>query len=156
MAHREASFRPFESGELAEYQAKLRSRYSADLERSGMTRREAEANVERNFARLFPGGALAPGQHAGRVIVDGEEVGVLLVGLAGDEPDRWYVYDVEIDEQARGRGFGRAAMLLAESMARGNGAVTLGLNVFAFNAIARSLYRSLGYEESTIQMRKSL
>ena len=39
---------------------------------------------------------------------------------------------------------------------REHGAVTLGLNVFGFNSIARSLYRSLGYEESAVQMRKKL
>jgi ribosomal protein S18 acetylase RimI-like enzyme len=152
----EASLRPFEQNELAGLLSTLRSGYLADLERSGMSRKEAEANADHSLARLFPGGVPAEGQHIGHVVVDGQDVGVLWLGLTSDEPERWYVYDVEIDEDKRGRGFGRKAMLLAESFAREHGATTLGLNVFGFNSVARSLYRSLGYEESAVQMRKTL
>jgi ribosomal protein S18 acetylase RimI-like enzyme len=156
VADRDVTFRPFEPAELAAFQATSRAGYLRDLERSGMSKQEAEANAERNFARMFPGGVLADGQHIGHVVVDGADVGMLWLGLVGEETDRWYVYDVEIDEDKRGRGFGRLAMLLAESYARGHGASSLGLNVFGFNTVARSLYRSLGYEESAIQMMKTL
>lgn len=155
MTDSEASFRRFEPSELAGRLSTLRSGYLAELVRSGMSPKEAEENADRNLARTFPDGIPVEGQHIGHVVVDGQDVGVLWLGLAGDEPDRWYVYDVEIDEDKRGRGFGRQAMLLAESF-REHGAVTLGLNVFGFNSIARSLYRSLGYEESAVQMRKKL
>ena len=47
-------------------------------------------------------------------------------------------------------------MLVAEELARAGGAVTLGLNVFAHNVVARNLYASLGYREAAIQMRKDL
>jgi ribosomal protein S18 acetylase RimI-like enzyme len=156
MVRRNVSFREFEMSELAEHQARLRSGYLADLERSGMSKNEAEANLARNLARLFPGGVLAEGQYLGHVVVDGEDVGLLWLGLTGEESDRWWVYDVEIDEEKRGQGLGREAMLLAESFAREHGATSLGLNVFAFNSIARSLYSSLGYEEQSVQMRKML
>ncbi|MGB9112731.1 MAG: GNAT family N-acetyltransferase [Acidimicrobiales bacterium] len=156
MTERVVSFRPFEPSEIASFLAVQRASYLDELERSGMSRKEAQANLDRNEARMFEGGVPAEGQHFGHVVVDGDEVGVLWLGLAGEEPDRWHVYDVEIDEEKRGRGFGRLAMLLAESFAREGGAATLGLNVFAFNKVARSLYQSLGYEESAIQMRKAL
>ncbi len=156
MADREASFRPLDPSELAAFQATERAGYLQSLEGSGMSKKEAEANAAMNFARMFPNGLLADGQHIGRVVVDGEDVGVLWLGVAGDEADRWWVYDVEIDEDKRARGFGRRAMLLAESFARDHGATTLGLNVFALNTVARSLYHSLGYEESAVQMRKTL
>ena len=61
-----------------------------------------------------------------------------------------------IDEEFRGRGYGREAMLLAEQLARREGALTLGLNVFGHNQVARTLYSSLGYEETAVQMRKAL
>jgi ribosomal protein S18 acetylase RimI-like enzyme len=156
MVGRDVSFREYGPSELAAHQARLQSGYLADLERSGMSRKEAEANLAQNLARLFPGGSLAEGQYLGAVVVDGEDVGVLWLGLTGGESDRWWVYDVEIDEEKRGRGFGREAMQLAESFAREHGATSLGLNVFAFNSIARSLYNSLGYEEQSVQMRKTL
>jgi predicted GNAT family acetyltransferase len=47
-------------------------------------------------------------------------------------------------------------MQLAETIATDGGATSLGLNVFAHNAVARALYASMGYEESSIQMRKKL
>ena len=61
-----------------------------------------------------------------------------------------------IDEEFRGRGLGRKAMVLAEELARAHGAVTIGLNVVAHNRVARDLYTSLGYEDTSVQMRKTL
>lgn len=61
-----------------------------------------------------------------------------------------------IEEQFRGRGLGRQAMLLAEDLARASAATSIGLNVFAHNVQARNLYSSLGYQEASIQMRKDL
>lgn len=66
------------------------------------------------------------------------------------------MWDVVIDEDQRGRGLGRQAMLLAEELARQGGATTFGLNVFANNVVARNLYTSLEYEETSVQMRKPL
>jgi len=66
------------------------------------------------------------------------------------------VMDIEIREEFRRRGYGRATMLLAEEAARNHGATYLGLNVFGHNPNARALYESLGYESQSIRMRKPL
>lgn len=55
-----------------------------------------------------------------------------------------------------GQGFGRRGMQLAEDYARSHGATTLGLSVFGFNHAARGLYESLGYEVTSVKMRKAL
>ena len=47
-------------------------------------------------------------------------------------------------------------MRLAEDEARRNGLHAIALNVFGHNAIARALYASLGYRETSVQMRKEL
>jgi GNAT superfamily N-acetyltransferase len=65
------------------------------------------------------------------------------------------VFDL-VDEHHRGRGIGREAMNLAEEYARSHGAQTLGLSVFAFNAAARTLYDSVGYEPVSVKMRTAL
>jgi len=65
-------------------------------------------------------------------------------------------YLPSIPPEQRGHGFGRQAMLLAEKLAGEHGATTIGLNVFAENVAARSLYASLNYEETALQMRKPL
>jgi ribosomal protein S18 acetylase RimI-like enzyme len=67
-----------------------------------------------------------------------------------------YIYNIEIDEPQRGHGYGRTAMLLAEAEARSRGIDRVELNVFGGNDVARNLYRSLGYVETSIQMGKDL
>jgi GNAT superfamily N-acetyltransferase len=84
-------------------------------------------------------------------------VGYLWVGRGGSgDDDSWWIWDVLVDEPHRARGIGREAMHLAEEYARSQGAQTLGLSVFAFNAAARGLYDSLGYEPVSVKMRKAL
>jgi GNAT superfamily N-acetyltransferase len=53
-------------------------------------------------------------------------------------------------------GYGRAAMLALEGEAERRGLSGVDLNVWAGNDVARSLYRSLGYVERGIFMRKNL
>ncbi|GMA36426.1 hypothetical protein GCM10025876_26300 [Demequina litorisediminis] len=86
---------------------------------------------------------------------DGETVGYLWIGRdnSGD-PSSWWVWDVLVEPEHRGKGYGRAAMLLAEDHARDNGARTLGLSVFGHNDAARRLYTSVGYDITTVKMRK--
>jgi GNAT superfamily N-acetyltransferase len=89
--------------------------------------------------------------------VESERIGHLWVGEreAGDARVLW-VYDVFVDAAVRGRGFGRDALLLAEEEARRRGLPRMGLNVFGGNEGARRLYRSLGYGEVAVVMRKDL
>jgi ribosomal protein S18 acetylase RimI-like enzyme len=65
-----------------------------------------------------------------------------------------WVFEIEIEPAFRGRGYGRTAMRLAEDEARVRGMTSLGLNVHGHNAVARSLYESLGYEVTAMQMKK--
>ncbi len=113
-------------------------------------------NADSSMERLLPGGSPAPGQLIGRLLCADRAVGYLWIGPAGTDQQRWWVWDIVIDDDQRGRGLGRQAMLLAEGLARERGATTIGLNVFANNVVARSLYTSLKYEETSVQMRKPL
>ena len=84
-------------------------------------------------------------------------VGYLWIGRAssGDHTS-WWVWDLVFEPEYRGKGHGRAAMRLAEHHAREAGARTLGLSVFGHNQAARALYESVGYETTTVKMRKQL
>jgi ribosomal protein S18 acetylase RimI-like enzyme len=86
----------------------------------------------------------------------GTVVGYLWIAPEAEGSDAWWVFDIGVDENHRGAGYGRAAMQLAEQAAAKHGAVTLGLNVFGYNTVARALYDSLGYETTAVQMRKPL
>jgi ribosomal protein S18 acetylase RimI-like enzyme len=67
-----------------------------------------------------------------------------------------FIYDVHIDDAQRGRGYGKAAMLLAEEEARRRGLDSVALSVFGGNTVARGLYTALGYVENAIAMSKDL
>jgi ribosomal protein S18 acetylase RimI-like enzyme len=109
------------------------------------------------FGQLFPEGVPADGQHVMNVIADGATVGTLWMGRPfSGEGATWYVFDIEIAEAARGRGFGRAAMEAAEAWTRDRGGTRVALNVFGPNLIARALYESLGYEVQATSMFKDL
>ena len=132
--------------------------YIEELVDSGRTREDAVRHAAKSVAPTLPDGSLATDHAVFDVLDDaGKCVGYLWVGPdTSEDPNAWWVWDISIDEDKRGHGYGRAAMLLGEDNARRHGALTLGLNVFGSNAAARALYESLGYSTTALQMRKTL
>ena len=150
--------RPMPDDELAAWLPLMHERYAADMvEHAGMSHERAAAKAADDIERLFPGG-VPSGRHSFYVIeVDGEPAGDLWLAER-EEPLEpcLFVYDIHLDDQYRGRGYGRAAMLFAEEEARRRGIDRVALNVFGGNEVARGLYRSLGYEENAVAMSKEL
>ena len=145
--------------EYASWSATALDAYIDDIVASGsMNREAAEETGRRGDAELLPEGLDTPGQLIFRVEVDAQPVGWLWLALQNPRAEAGvgFIYDIQIDEALRGRGYGRAVMRLAEEEARRNGLHALALNVFGQNAIARALYSSLGYRETSVQMRKDL
>ncbi len=150
--------RPMTGPEVATFVGGQLEPYIAERIAAGESPDEARRIGEAQMAGHFPDATPAPGQLLYRVLDDGgTAVGDLWIGpRSAERTDAFWVWDVVIDEAQRGRGLGRAAMLLAEEAARAQGATELGLNVFGTNAVARRLYESIGYEPTAITMRKSL
>src|SRR5438067_9736538 len=99
-----------------------------------------------------------PATHSVFVIeVDGQPVGHLWLVERRDafEPTL-SVYDIDVDEPYRRRGYGKAAMVFAEEEARRRGLTRIALRVGARNDVARDLYRSLGFEENEVAMSKPI
>lgn len=140
------TFDAFDPHALSEWLATSRADYVQQRIAAGDSTDEAEANAARSFEQLVPGGEPAPGQTIGRLCLAGKAIGHLWIGPAGQDPKRWWVWDIAINEEVRGRGLGRQAILLGEEVARSHGATSIGLNVFANNRSARALYASLGFE----------
>jgi GNAT superfamily N-acetyltransferase len=129
--------------------------YAIDLERhGGLTRAEAEQKATADHANLLPEGRPLTG-HFMYMIEDegGAAIGHLWYAERGADV---FLYAIELDEGVRGRGYGREAMQVFEALARERGAAGIWLNVFGGNSVARSLYRSLGYAESSVHMNKRL
>ena len=149
--------RPLGDAELAAWLVSSVADYTDDLEAAGLSRAAAENKAAESTRREFPHGRPASGQHVYSVSVADEHVGVLWLSAGpADDPTNWWILDIVVFEQFRGRGHGRLAMLLAEAEAARLGAAKLTLNVFARNAVAKALYASLDYEPTKIVMEKTL
>ena len=124
---------------------------------AGESRESAWAEAAAQRELLLPGGSLAEGQHVMNLVLDGEAVGVLWMGLPlGGAEDTWHVYYVEIAEAHRGRGLGRQSMQAAEAWTRAQGGRRISLSVFGSNVRARELYDSLSYQVMATSMFKDL
>jgi len=123
---------------------------------SGESREVAEAKAAASKAEHFPDGVLLGTHRIFEVVSEDEVVGILWIGPTAESVTDWWVWDIEIHEQHRRKGFARAALELGHIEAKLLGAVTMGLNVFGYNAGARELYESLGYAVTSTQMKRSL
>ena len=135
------------------------TRYAQDNVEAGYWA-EAEA-LERSrkvHESLLPDG-LATKNHHLYTIQDGNgnNVGVIWLRIDLDSPrPSGFIFNLEIDEPFRHKGFATEAMLQLEDLARGFGLQQLALHVFAQNKIARSLYEKLDYQVSSLNMIKKL
>ena len=155
----EVRLRPMTNDEFVEYLDWVVDDYAAELERNGKAVGEAAVDASRaSFASLLPDGVETPGQLF-LIAEDPEEgarVGVLWFGPSTDDPTVAWIYDVTIDPDQRGHGWGRAALRAFEGEARARGYARAGLNVYADNHVARRLYESMGYVETARQLHKEL
>jgi len=104
-------------------------------------------------SHVLPHGLATPEAWIWAVESDGRVVGTVFVGVR--EGGAW-LYDITIAEGDRGKGYGRAAMTALEDEVRALGHDTIGLNVWGANEVARGLYRSLGWIEESVHMRKQV
>ena len=148
------SLRLLDPAEVPALAADIERGYAEDIERNGGLPAEA---ARHKAAEDVPRVLADPANALYGLDEDGERVGHLWIGERELQGRRFlWIWDVFVDEAHRGRGRGRHAMLLAEEKARRRGLERIELNVFGGNDVARSLYRSLGYEESAVQMGKDL
>jgi GNAT superfamily N-acetyltransferase len=125
----------------------------------GEDRRDAQEIEARQFATYFPGRQPAHGHSlfTGRNAATGEQIGILwLFERTSAAGTSVFIYDVEVKEESRARGWGRELMAYAEQWAHEHGAREIALNVFGRNTVARGLYSSLGYSERSVSMAKPL
>jgi ribosomal protein S18 acetylase RimI-like enzyme len=151
--------RPMSAGEFEPWLFRIRDGYADSMMRHAGVREEAaRVKAAADTESAFPEGRLADGQSVFVVEADGDPVGVLWVAERATDVDgrALFVYAIDIDEEHRGRGLGRAVMLLAEDEARRRGIERIALNVFGGNEVARNLYRSLGYAEEAVYMGKTV
>lgn len=152
------TLRPMSLADFPNWLTHSAAKYAADLVAAGSTSKDAKRQAQSSIKESFPGGCPSA-EHAVFELLDNRTavVGYLWVGRdRSDDPTAWWVWDIFVEPQYRGKGYGKAGMLLAEKYAASQGAASIGLNVFGFNSSARGLYESIGYHTTNVKMRKSL
>jgi len=132
--------------------------YAGEHVRAGsMPADRAQEMAEKQFTDLLPDGPTTQEHHLLVPLVDEATVGILWLHIpAAVQHPVAFVYDIEVNQDLRGRGLGRAIMLAGESFAREHGAESIRLHVFGDNAVARHLYESLGFQVTNVMMAKDL
>lgn len=152
------TLRPMTPAEYPAWREHSTTAFAAELSQAnGAPLEQAVARARQQYEDYLPDGLDTDGMLL-RVVVDGrgQDVGVLWIGRHPQRAGMGFVWEIEIDEQHRGRGLGRATMLAAEEVAREQGWSAIALSVFGFNSTARRLYESLGYGTVAVQMVKHL
>ncbi|MFI8518055.1 GNAT family N-acetyltransferase [Streptomyces sp. NPDC085481] len=152
------AYRAMTEEEFAEWSARTRDAFAQSWIERGVPEDQARAKAEDSHRRFLPQGLATPGARVDVAVRDGQVVGCLWTGPIELEPGRWtgFVYEVEVAEEQRGNGYGRALMLLAERVSLEAGERLLGLHVFAGNTPAIRLYESLGYRTTCLNSSKPL
>jgi len=156
----ELSVRPMTPAEFQAIRSGMIREYAAEHVRAGdWNPDDAHARAAAQTDELLPQGVDTPDMFMLTAVgSEGHEIGHVWVGLKrpyGSGHGAW-IYNIEINPDQRGKGYGRALLKAAERETARRGVTTIGLNVFGPNAVARSLYESAGYEVATLQMKKEI
>lgn len=134
--------------------------YAQEFVDSGIL--EAEGAAERarkDFDELLPEGLATPNHLLWSAHVEGEDesVGAIWVKLTVEPaPTRAYVYALDVHPPYRRRGYGQAIMEAAIETCRQREVVSIGLNVFGHNDVARRMYDRLGFVVVATNMKLDL
>jgi len=147
------------SDAFAAFASRANEMYARDNIRSGRwSASDAAVKATEEFQHMLPRGIETPDHYIYDVrnALD-QTVGHVWFACVGSGDSRaGYVYWIQIDDEHRRQGHGRAALIALEHVAAGLGLNALRLNVFAHNPNAEALYRSMGYQVTAMTMRKPL
>jgi GNAT superfamily N-acetyltransferase len=132
--------------------------YASNIVMSGMMPGpEARQKAASDFETLLPDGVDTAHHEFWTALDADEEVGMLWLAFT-EKSDGLHAfgYDFLVTSGRRRQGYGRAIMAAAEDVCRARGVVEVGLSVFGFNTGAQALYEQMGFEVTTVQMRKRM
>ena len=80
-------------------------------------------------------------------------MGLLWVQVKGQNA---FIYDFQLDEEFRGKGFGKQALAAMDEELKSMNVQSVGLHVFGDNVNAQELYKKMGFEVTGMHMKKRL
>jgi ribosomal protein S18 acetylase RimI-like enzyme len=117
---------------------------------------DARAMAAKQLADLLKNGLATEGHYLWKITVDHDGAVGDLWTFVDPAKRKAFIYFIGIDEQHRGKGYGKATMLALEATVRLHGVDHIDLNVVGDNTTAIRLYEGLGYRQTAIGMRKAL
>ncbi|MGW2085405.1 GNAT family N-acetyltransferase [Streptomyces sp. NPDC001880] len=153
-----AEAREMNAEEFAAWRRTSVDTYAQSWIDQGVPAEHAMHKSRSDHSRNLPDGLDTEGMYFHVLVAGGTVVGHVWVSVreGDDGGTTGFVFDVEVDEEHRGRGHGRALMRLAEHITLAAGSRRLGLHVFAANTPALRLYESLGYRTTQYNLAKDL
>jgi len=150
------ALRDMTAEEYVRLRPRLEADLVADLVRAGaMPVAEARRKAADDFAWRLPRGRSSPGNLMWTAYADGRTVGSVWVTVHPRSDGRHAIgHHLEIAEDLRRRGYGRAVVAEAERGCRALGVTSVEVSVFGFHTGARSLYERAGFEVTALSMAK--
>ena len=149
---------PMTESEFKTYLKSAIAEYAADKAGAGdWSEDEALERSQKSYLELLPQGVKTENNYLFRIQLEesGEKIGMVWMEHELPRP-HGFIFDIVLDEDQRGKGYGKQTMLALEKFAREMGLKTLALHVFAYNTAAMRLYKGLGYELTSQNMTKKL
>ena len=151
--------RPLDESRFPQYLEEEANRYSKEIAGAGYVDKDKALDKARDdIARLLPRGLGTPGHYFYEVLdkEDGERIGTVWLKIDTEPRRSAFLYEINLEREYRGRGYGRATMEKVEEIAIAFGAEAIFLHVFANNDVAIRLYRSRGFAVRSMNMSKEL
>lgn len=116
---------------------------------------EALENANQKLQKLLPDGINTPGHLFFNVIQNNKLIGYAWIKI-NSETQQAFLYEIYIEEQYRGKGYGTLTMQLTEDLLIEQGIETFNLHVFGHNKGARKLYERIGFDVIGVNMQKNI
>jgi ribosomal protein S18 acetylase RimI-like enzyme len=151
---------PMEQEDFETYRERNIREYAAEHVKNGdWLPEEALEKSRKEVQGLLPDGIKSKNQFIYSIFDDAtnQKLGMLWVEVKMDTPRRRaFMYDFIIEEQFRGKGYGKQALAALDQKLISMDSESVGLHVFAHNTVAQELYKKSGYQVTNIIMRKQL
>ncbi|KGX84405.1 GNAT family N-acetyltransferase [Pontibacillus marinus] len=153
------TLKPMTQEQFERYYEKSIEEYAAEHVKAGnWSEEEALPNARKQFQQLLPDGLETENQVLFTIVNEEDKsIGILWLNITEKQDEKHsFIYDIKLDEEQQGKGYGKASMNVLEDYVKEQGISQIGLHVFAHNKRAVALYEKVGFEMTDHVMKKRI